>query len=65
MLADQKSVTAFINRFIPLVECDSVGEPEQIVSSALSGTLALVVEGYTHAIMIDAADLPRPLGPGT
>lgn len=57
-VADQKSATAFINRFIPYVECDSVGEPEKIVASVLSGTLALVVEGYTHAVMIDARTYP-------
>lgn len=48
----------FCSRFITYTETDVESSIDTIVTSVLSGTLALVVEGFNQAIMIDARTYP-------
>ena len=53
-----RNTREFCSRFITYTETDIESDFETIVSSVLSGTLALVIEGFNHAIMIDARTYP-------
>ena len=48
----------FADRFVTYVETDVVNDAQKIVTGVLSGTIALLVEGYGDAIMIDARTYP-------
>ncbi len=48
----------FCSRFITYTETDVESSIDTIVTSVLSGTLALIVEGFNQAIMIDARTYP-------
>lgn len=48
----------FADRFVTYVETDVVNDTQKIVTGVLSGTIALLVEGYGDAIMIDARTYP-------
>lgn len=48
----------FADRFVTYVETDIVNDTQKIVTGILSGTIALLVEGYGDAIMIDARTYP-------
>lgn len=53
-----KNTREFCSRFITYTETDVESSIDTIVTSVLSGTLALIVEGFNHAIMIDARTYP-------
>lgn len=53
-----KNTREFCSQFITYTETDVESEISTIVSSVLSGTLALIIEGFNHAIMIDARTYP-------
>lgn len=53
-----KTTREFCSRFITYTETDVESDVDIIVSSILSGTLALIVEGFNEAIMIDARTYP-------
>lgn len=58
-----KNTREFCSRFITYTETDVESSIDTIVTSVLSGTLALIVEGFNQAIMIDARTYPtRSLG---
>lgn len=44
--------------FIPYVETDVSRDVEQLQTSILSGTLALLIEGFSEAILVDARTYP-------
>lgn len=48
----------FADQFVTYVETDIVNDAQKIVTGILSGTIALLVEGYGDAIMIDARTYP-------
>ncbi len=48
----------FIKRFITYTEVSSEQQMDKIATAVLSGTLALIVEGYDEAILIDARTYP-------
>lgn len=48
----------FSNKLVSYVETDVTGEYSRIVTAVLSGTLALLVEGYDKAILVDARTYP-------
>ncbi len=52
------TVEAFADRFIPYVEVDPADEEETIAVQVLSGAIALLIEGYTGALMVDARTYP-------
>lgn len=45
-------------RHIPYVEADATDSTDRILTAVLSGTLALLVEGYREAILVDARTYP-------
>ena len=49
---------AFANRYVTYVEVDITQKLETLVRQVLSGTVALVLEPYTQAILIDARTYP-------
>lgn len=57
-LAPCDSTQAFADHFIPYTETDVTADVRQIVTSVLSGTVALLVEGYSEAMLIDARTYP-------
>ncbi len=48
----------FSDRYVTYVETDESDQTEEIVTAVLSGTLALLIEGYEFAVMIDARTYP-------
>ncbi|MEG1869567.1 MAG: spore germination protein, partial [Oscillospiraceae bacterium] len=57
-LQNVKSTQSFSDKFISYVEADITDECEKIVTAVLSGTVALVIEGYNEAVLIDARTYP-------
>ena len=57
-LKDADTVTSFINHFVTYVEADPTPFYDAVITGILSGTLALLIEGYSEAIMIDARTYP-------
>ncbi|MBQ2829040.1 MAG: spore germination protein [Clostridia bacterium] len=53
-----KNTRDFCSHFITYTETDVVSSIDEIVTSVLSGTLALIIEGFNQAIMIDARTYP-------
>lgn len=49
---------AFADRLIPYIETDIVTDPCDVATQVLSGTIALIVDGFPGAIMIDARTYP-------
>ena len=64
MKADEKTLKScrttrdFANNFIPYVETDVVSKVDDLVRAVLSGAVAMLVEGYSEAIIIDARTYP-------
>lgn len=64
MKADEKTLKNchttrdFANNFIPYVETDVVSKVNELVTSVLSGAIAMLVEGFSEAIIIDARTYP-------
>ncbi len=52
------TMETFASSYLPYVEVDCQQEEDQIASGVLSGAVALVMEGYPHAAMIDARTYP-------
>ncbi|MBC8531256.1 spore germination protein [Gehongia tenuis] len=48
----------FSDRYVTYVETDESDKTGEIVTAVLSGTLALIIEGYEFAVMIDARTYP-------
>lgn len=57
-LQNVKSTQSFSDKFISYVEADITDECEKIVTAVLSGTVALVIEGYNESVLIDARTYP-------
>lgn len=53
-----EDASQYCERFITYVEADLSDQCGDIVTGVLSGTLALLIEGYAQAIMIDARTYP-------
>lgn len=49
---------AFARKYVSYVETDTEGDFDKIVTSVLSGMLALLVDGYDKAILLDARTYP-------
>lgn len=47
-----------IHRFVPYIEVDLLKESEKIVTTVLSGTLCLFVDGYDQCIALDCRTYP-------
>lgn len=62
-LRERADTKAFADRFIPYVEVDLTDQVDKIATAVLSGTLALLVEGYPQAILIDARTYPSAASP--
>ena len=64
MKADEKTLKScqttrdFANAFIPYVETDVVSKVDDLIRAVLSGAIAMLVEGYSEAIIIDARTYP-------
>ena len=56
--AQAKDARSFANHFISYIETDVSGSLEKVVTFVLSGALCLIIEGYEHAIIIDARTYP-------
>ncbi len=52
------SMEAFADRFLPYVEVAVADEAQDVGVQVLSGTLALLAEGYAGALMVDARTYP-------
>lgn len=48
----------FSKRWVPYLEVDITGEKEKVATSVLSGMLALIVDGFDKAILIDVRTYP-------
>jgi stage V sporulation protein AF len=53
-----KTATEFAANYIPYIESDISNETEKCITSILSGTLCLIIDGYNQAILIDARTYP-------
>ena len=53
-----KDARSFANHFISYIETDISGSLEAVTTFVLSGALCLIIEGYEHAIIIDARTYP-------
>lgn len=51
-------IRGFANRYIPYVEVNVESDPRAVADQVLSGPIALLVEGYPEAILIDARTYP-------
>ena len=58
MIADIKDTKAFADAFIPYVEVDVTADTQEIITMVLSGAIALLVDGFPEAIIIDARTYP-------
>lgn len=52
------NVEAMCKSFIPYVEVDAEGDPENIIIAVLSGQFALLIDGFDKAILIDSRTYP-------
>lgn len=57
-VAAADSADAFAEQLVSYVEVDPQAETEKIVTAVLSGAVALVVEGLSEALLIDARTYP-------
>lgn len=57
-LSSLKTAQEFSDRFIPYTETEIVPEIHNVVTQVLSGTIALIVDGFAGAVMIDARTYP-------
>ncbi len=57
-LAPLKSAQDFADRFIPYTETEIVSLTGDVVTQVLSGTIALILDGFAGAVMIDARTYP-------
>ncbi len=52
------SARDFVNRFVSYIETDITGDISTVKTFTLSGALCIFIEGYEHAIIIDARTYP-------
>lgn len=57
-LAGADSVEAFSKQFVPYIEHSSARDVQETVTAVLSGQLALLLDGYDQAIVIDVRQYP-------
>lgn len=57
-LGQYPDTQSFSNRYIPYIEVTCEDDPQVILTQVLSGPLALLIEGYPQAILIDARTYP-------
>ena len=57
-MAGMRTARDFSLRFVTYVEVAGVAELDNIRTGVLSGTIALVIDGFEQAIMIDARTYP-------
>ncbi|MDD6175617.1 MAG: spore germination protein [Firmicutes bacterium] len=57
-LAPLKSAQDFADRFVPYTETEIVSSAGDVVTQVLSGTIALILDGFAGAVMIDARTYP-------
>ena len=57
-LAACTAIEQLADRYIPYVEVEYSDDPEQIVRQVLSGPQALLIEGFSKAVLIDAREYP-------
>ena len=57
-LQDTGDMADFCRRFMPYIEAEGCGEVKRVATAVLSGTVALLVEGYREAALIDARTYP-------
>ena len=55
---EKESVSSFCARYISYLETEISRDIKQQVNAVLSGTVLLLVEGYTEGILIDARTYP-------
>lgn len=53
-----KNVRDFANKYVPYVETDVTAKVSDFIRSVLSGTIGMIVEGFSEAILIDARTYP-------
>lgn len=54
-----KDAHMFSKRWVPYLEVDLSGKDDKIITSVLSGMLALMVDGFEEAILIDVRTYPQ------
>ncbi len=57
-LSSCRSAKIFCDRYIPYIEVDNSSDIQAITTQVLSGQLALLIEGFDEAILIDARTYP-------
>ena len=57
-ISECKTTKQFCDRYIPYIEVGNTNDVNGIVTQVLSGQLALIIEGFNEAIMIDARTYP-------
>ncbi len=57
-LSDAPDAKAFCERHVPYMEADTAGTFDAVITGVLSGTPALLIEGYREAVLIDARTYP-------
>ncbi len=57
-MRDRRSAEDFSRHFMSYVEVSLAADIPAVITAVLSGTLALLIEGYDQAVMIDARTYP-------
>ena len=57
-MRDRRSAEDFSRHFMSYVEVSLAADSPAVITAVLSGTLALLIEGYDQAVMIDARTYP-------
>lgn len=55
---ETKNITSFMNNFIAHIEVDKENSIEKIVSSVLTGPMAIIIDGFDDAIILDVRTYP-------
>ncbi len=58
MIAKITDAKAFAETFIPYTETDATADSDELVTMVLSGAVALLIDGFSQAIIIDARTYP-------
>lgn len=53
-----EEATGFVQKHIPYVEVDTIGDFDQVIKNVLSGVAVLFIDGYEAAIAIDCRSYP-------
>ena len=57
-LAQAKNAREFANLFVPYIETEVVADIDRLETFILSGAVAMIIEGYNEAIIIDVRTYP-------